>query len=405
MSRHRIRRESAFLFGAKKKSRGSKPGSEDGWEMKLFGKEINGCGNGKDAVHYYQFSDFNSNWVEIFRAGDYGDKGQWPESKLDQVVANFAAGTWKPPAVIGHPQTDAPAMGWVDALARQGKTLVAKFSQVQPELESMVANGRYPNRSAAFYTDPQGKGPVLRHVGFLGAVPPEVKGLAPIKFSQEQFTSIDFEEESLMDHEEQKKTIVEAVKAYFSELFGAKKDAPATFDEASVSRIVAQAVKAATDPLVEANTTLTTKFTELQTTLQSNSTESKKTKAVAFVEKMKASGKWLPAWTAQGVPAILEQLAVSGATVKFGEAGKETEMSAFDQMCAFYEGLAQVIPVGDISGKRKSATGKVINFNEARGIELDTQSVALNERAEQIQKEQKVNFGEALTMAIQELSA
>jgi hypothetical protein len=350
--------------------------------------------------NFSEFADFNSQWIEIFMAGSYGPKGDWSEGDLDKVVTNFASGAWKPPAVLGHPQTDSPAMGWVSALKRDGRVLKARFAQVQPELESLVRNGRYPNRSAAFYANPQGNGPVLRHVGFLGAVPPEVKGLGPVSFSQEQFTLIDFQEESAMPD----KTIKEQIAEFFAELFGKKPEA-GTFNEAQVSEMITKAVASATAPLIAQNTALTTQFTELNKRLDTSSTEAKKAKAVAFVEKLKAAGKWLPAWTVAGVPAVLEQLAVSGGTVKFGEPGKEVEMTAFDQMCAFYEGLPSQIPIGDITGRRKSTTGKVINFNEAKGIDLDMQSVALNERAEQIAKEQKLEFGEALNLAIQEQSA
>ena len=63
-------------------------------------------------------------------------------------------------------------MGWVEDVAVDGAVLKAKFGQVQPQLVAHVAEGRFPNRSAAFYIDPQGAGPMLRHVGFLGATPP-----------------------------------------------------------------------------------------------------------------------------------------------------------------------------------------------------------------------------------------
>lgn len=138
--------------------------------------------------------DFNSQWIEIFRAGNYGEKGNWTASMLGQVVNNFNTGAWKPPAVLGHPEHDSPAMGWVKELREEGGKLLARFENVHPALEAMVAEGRYPNRSAAFYLNPQGNGPVLRHVGFLGAMPPEVKSLAPIRFSGGRFISIEFDE-------------------------------------------------------------------------------------------------------------------------------------------------------------------------------------------------------------------
>ncbi len=143
--------------------------------------------------------DFDNQWVEVFRAGDYGAKGNWPVEKLRKVVANLNPAVWQPPAVFGHPEHDAPAMGWVKELSSEGGKLLARFEKVHPALEAGVQEGRYPNRSAAFYLDPEGKGPMLRHVGFLGAMPPEVKGLAPIRFSDDRFVAIEYQESAMTE--------------------------------------------------------------------------------------------------------------------------------------------------------------------------------------------------------------
>ena len=134
--------------------------------------------------------DWDSDWVEIFRVGDYGAKGRFTSADLDKMVANFQH--WKPPLVLGHPQDDSPAMGWAAELKREGDRLLMRPENVQPELRAHVANGRFPNRSIALYTNPKGTGPTVRHVGFLGAMPPEVKGLAPIRFSSSEFVNIEF---------------------------------------------------------------------------------------------------------------------------------------------------------------------------------------------------------------------
>lgn len=346
-----------------------------------------------------QMADFNSSWVEIFRAGDYGKKGVWTKDQIDQVVSNFSAGIWTPPAVIGHPETDSPAMGWVKELKRDGETLQAKFNQVQPELEGLVSGGRFPNRSAAFYSDPQGKGPVLRHVGFLGAVPPEVKGLAPVKFSQETFTSIDFQEEQSMDEATIKKTVGEQIKAYFADMFGPKRPEGGQFSEEQVNAMLSKAVTAATAPLNQKLDTMTTQFGELKNELKTATTDNRKSKAQAFIDKMKAAGKWVPAFTEMGMEALLEQAATSGAVVKFGETGKEKESGSFETMCAFLESHGKIVPTDKLTSKLKVA-GKVVRFNEAEGVDLDQDSVLLNELTEKISREQKITFAEALPLAM-----
>jgi hypothetical protein len=46
----------------------------------------------------------------------------------------------------------------------------------------------------------------LRHVGFLGAVPPEVKGLRDVKFAEAGFQTFEFSEEEEMNEDEMNRT-------------------------------------------------------------------------------------------------------------------------------------------------------------------------------------------------------
>lgn len=126
-------------------------------------------------------------WVEIFRGGKQTDSSGVThdgDALIDRAVAGFNAAVHEPPAVIGHPREDAPAYGWVkeikSAVDKKGKVLLARFGQVVPEFADMVKQGLFKKRSAAFY-----KNGSLRHVGFLGAAAPAVKGLKDIAFQEE----------------------------------------------------------------------------------------------------------------------------------------------------------------------------------------------------------------------------
>lgn len=126
--------------------------------------------------------------IAIFRAGTHRDeKGRtWTFSEAD-VAASAAA--YDPtlsqaPHVLGHPKTDAPAWGWTKGLEAEGGTLYSLQENVAPAFAEAVTDGRYRFRSAAFYepNDPANPKPgvwYLRHVGWLGAQPPSVKGLGP----------------------------------------------------------------------------------------------------------------------------------------------------------------------------------------------------------------------------------
>ena len=129
-------------------------------------------------------------WVAIFKGGNQTDssgRSHDGSALIDKAVASFNAADHEPPLVIGHPNENAPAWGWVSELKRDGDTLLAKFKNVQADFADLVEQGMYKKRSASFY--PDGK---LRHVGFLGAVPPAVRGLPDIAFAEGDSITFDF---------------------------------------------------------------------------------------------------------------------------------------------------------------------------------------------------------------------
>jgi hypothetical protein len=142
-------------------------------------------------------SPLENAWIEIFRAGDYADHGRWSERDLDQIAASYNPRLHAAPVVLGHPQHDAPAFAWVKSLRRAGPSLWAQLHQVDPAFEQLLRAGRFRTRSVALYTHfPPTRGPYLRHVGFLGAQPPQVKALSPVRFAESAAVAFAFENES-----------------------------------------------------------------------------------------------------------------------------------------------------------------------------------------------------------------
>ncbi|ROL58652.1 hypothetical protein D9V86_11720 [Bacteroidetes/Chlorobi group bacterium ChocPot_Mid] len=120
-------------------------------------------------------------WIAIFKPGTHtdaaGNTNTWTE---DDVKGMVDAYNNQPddkrhdaPIVKGHPKTDDPAMGWVEKLKYEGGKLWAKLKQVDKKFVEEVRSGMYKKISVRLYPD----GKMLRHVGFLGAVPPAIKGL------------------------------------------------------------------------------------------------------------------------------------------------------------------------------------------------------------------------------------
>lgn len=130
---------------------------------------------------------------QIFRAGSHttsaGAKLTFSENDLNRISTSFNTRNRRDaPLVIGHPENDRPAYGEVTQLIPEGSKLFA-VANVSPGLVDMVRSGHYKKISAAFHsaTDPRNPIPgywYLRHVGFLGAQPPAVKGMAPLNFAE-----------------------------------------------------------------------------------------------------------------------------------------------------------------------------------------------------------------------------
>lgn len=130
--------------------------------------------------------------LEIFKPGTHtamnGATLEFSAADLAATVAAYDPAKGEAPLVVGHPRTDAPAYGWVKRLEFADGVLVAEPDQVDPDFSEMVNAGRFKRISASFYmpTAPGNPCPgvyYLRHVGFLGAQPPAVKGLKAASFS------------------------------------------------------------------------------------------------------------------------------------------------------------------------------------------------------------------------------
>lgn len=131
---------------------------------------------------------------EIFRAGTHidnnGRRVTITAADLAEAASAYDPVLHEAPVVVGHPQTDAPAFGWVGGLAVSDGVLSADFAQVDESFADLVRAGRYKKVSASFYPPDSPSNPTpgkwaLRHVGFLGAQPPAVKGLAAVQFAED----------------------------------------------------------------------------------------------------------------------------------------------------------------------------------------------------------------------------
>lgn len=140
--------------------------------------------------------------LAIFKPGSHttmsGDTLTFSEADVAAIAAAYNPNTHNAPLVIGHPKDNSPAYGWTKSLNFANGLLQAIPEVVTPEFADWVNKGFYKKISAAFYPPESPSNPrpgvyYLRHIGFLGAMPPAIKGMPDAAFSEQHgFVSIAF---------------------------------------------------------------------------------------------------------------------------------------------------------------------------------------------------------------------
>lgn len=135
---------------------------------------------------------FQNQPIEIFRMGTHidsdGNKRTFTVQDVQSMASAYDPARHEAPLTLGHPASDRPAYGWVKSLtATIDGRLLMLTTKVDPVFVEGVKSGRYSKRSASFYppyapTNPTPGQWYLRHVGWLGAQPPAVQGLADVNF-------------------------------------------------------------------------------------------------------------------------------------------------------------------------------------------------------------------------------
>lgn len=295
-------------------------------------------------------------WMEIFKGGkqvDSSGREHDGDAIIERALNNFNAAEHEPPLVIGHPKENGPAYGWVKGLKAETvggvKRLFAQTDQVAPEFKELVTSGRFKKRSASFYGDGR-----LRHVGFLGAMPPAVKGLADAAFAEGgEVTTFEFEEsgtvarlfrrlrdwlieekgaekaDSIISNWDVEYLQTEANRPRESEIAvpmfaeGGEGGAtnkegvmpvPKSFSEAEVKTASEQAAAAAR---ADERKKVAAEFAEQQRTERATA---RKAEIKSFCEAGGAAGNLPPAWLDGGLAQFMESLPAEE-TVDFGEAG------------------------------------------------------------------------------------
>ncbi|BBL73667.1 hypothetical protein [Methylomagnum ishizawai] len=114
-------------------------------------------------------------------------------------LAEYDPKVHEAPIVLGHPQLDDPAYGWLGTAAVDAATgkLVGTPSTLTPEFAEAVREKRYRKVSVSIYLPDSPGNPrpgkhTIKHVGFFGAHAVADKGLRPYQFAADEPGTLEF---------------------------------------------------------------------------------------------------------------------------------------------------------------------------------------------------------------------
>jgi hypothetical protein len=281
-----------------------------------------------------------STLLSIFKPGTHisasGVEMTFTDGDLAATAAAYDPAKHNAPLVLGHPKDNAPAYGWTNSLIFQDGYLQASPDAVSPEFSEWVNAGYYKKISAAFYAPTSPHNPVpgvfyLRHIGFLGAQPPAIKGLPEPSFAASaDFITIDFSEESSMTEEEKRlaaeKAEIERQKKEFA-------DQQATFSEQQAE------------------------LRKQQAELDAQKMLAKKREHNEFAESMIKSGKLLPK---DKLGAVEFMQSLDESVLEFGEGDTVTKTKPLD----WFKGFIKSLPAQVDFKERTAGSEKEIDFSE-----------------------------------------
>jgi hypothetical protein len=306
--------------------------------------------------------DYMERTFPVFRMGAHtdsqGNTRTWTASDLARIASTYNPALHEAPVVIGHPEDNSPAWGWVKGVSVDGDTLCAK-AELVPEFEEMVKKGLFKKRSISLYPDGS-----LRHVGFLGAKPPAIKGLPDIRFGEGEATTIEFAEDPKVIHQEGGKTMkffewirqMAGKEGVTLDDLPAMPDRAASFSEADLQARIDQARK---DERAKADR------------------EYARASIASFCEDLAKEGRLTPAMmkTGMGMTNFLERIGSIETPIEFGEGEGRAKQTPLEFMQAFLRGLPKSIEfrevattekdlgAGDDADKRERLIGSYMEHN------------------------------------------
>jgi hypothetical protein len=336
---------------------------------------------------------------------------EFSESVLTDCAAAYDPAKWRAPLVVGHPKTNAPAYGWVDRLDYSEVGLEATPGDVEPAFAELVNAKRYANISASFWSPDAPGNPTpgsyyLRHVGFLGAQPPALKGLREPEFGESEEGIVSFSEWDDVDNASLWRRLREWVIGRFgmdeADLIvpsylvsgleaSAQQELSESLAEGEGAPASTAGLPAFSDPAQETRVTpeqaaaLEAENAALRKRLADQETAQRHAAHVSFAEGLVTAGR-LPPASLDMVVATLDYVGSADQVVEFGEG--EAKAPLADGLRAFLEALPVAPEFAEEQATKDRAAGQsgVVSFAAPAGYAVDQDSALVHTKAIDYQK-------------------
>lgn len=358
--------------------------------------------------------------IHIFKAGRQtamsGLTIEFTESDMAAMAAAYDPAKHEAPIVVGHPATDDPAYGWTRSLVAQGADLFAEPHQVNAEFAEQVKAGAYKKVSASFYPPTHPNNPVpgvyyLRHIGFLGAQPPAVKGLKATEFAEEADCvelQLDFSED--ITHPAAADPESSSLPPENTQTPGAggspEGSTPSPSPASQESNTVTPEEKAA---LQAQNAQLKADLDAANSRLRESAQAAKKTEHTAFADALVAETR-LPADQKDLVVAMLnhfEPAVIAGeqfSPVEFGEGEAAKPMG--EVFKAFLQSLPKRVEFGEQASRERAAVGSGDGQSIQYAEGTPPEAIEMDKKIRAYAVEHKLSYGEAaMAVAMQPVRA
>lgn len=319
--------------------------------------------------------------IPIFKPGTHtamsGDQRAFSDADLAATATAYDPALFDAPAVIGHPEHNGPAWGWVESLAIRGGVLSAKLRDLDANFVEMVRAKRFKKISASFYLPDSPANPkpgvfYLRHVGFLGAAAPSLKNLPAVNLSESDGALI--YEEQMYYH-----PAANLMQSGQTQPLNHTENNPMSGNQDDLEKFKAQvATLEAENAKLK---TQTTEFQEQATAAQEQLAErvfaAKHDAHAAFCDGM--VDRILPVNQAVFV-AALDLIAKQEKPLEFSE-GDNTAQLTVDKFKAALSSLPKVMDFGERAADDAKTNQSRSPVNVPSGFEVDPKSAALHNKA------------------------